>query len=99
MIQIHTPTPYSHQVAMSSDNHHESYILADCSSKIIAYTAREKEGLTFEQTRANAAFIVRACNSHDALVEVLKRALYNAEHNREQDTWAIRAALKLAGGV
>jgi hypothetical protein len=100
----HTATPFSHQVAMSSDTQHESYIMAN--GKIIAFTAQEKDGLTFDETRANAAFIVKACNSHDALVSACKMAKSAILPHFDDDedgsleaeaSTAIIAALTLAG--
>lgn len=60
------------------------------------------QGRTPEE--ANAEFIVRAVNSHEALVEALKRMIVHAKltlHPRAalgQDMDFARAALELAGG-
>ena len=47
---------------------------------------------------ADAAFIVRACNSHDALVKALEFAKHNAVDNSETMHTMIDDALKLARG-
>lgn len=55
---------------------------------------------TKETTAANAAFIVRACNSHDALVKALKKALLQGEDRQAFTTDLFReidAALTSAG--
>ncbi|CAB4164216.1 hypothetical protein UFOVP826_11 [uncultured Caudovirales phage] len=46
---------------------------------------------------ANAAFIVTACNAHDALVAVLKRALRNIPAGPSALRFDMEAAMKLAG--
>ena len=56
----HTPTPYEYPI--------------DCGC--IFSEDREIALVHGEDRAANAAFIVRACNSHDALVEACKQALY-----------------------
>jgi hypothetical protein len=52
------------------------------------------------EQRANAAFIVKAVNAHDALVEALENALLWTDEEHDVDEWRdkARAALALAGG-
>ena len=57
---MHTPTPYHVGVDTDLVVNEKCLIVADC-------------GRGFRDDNCdNAAFIVRACNSHDALVEALK---------------------------
>jgi len=51
-----------------------------------------------DEGEANAAFIVRACNAHEALVDALEMA--EGFRYSNADTWypAVAAALKLAKG-
>lgn len=56
-----------------------------------------------EQAAADAAFIVRACNAHEELVEVVRRAIKSHEETcpaPEDCSWTLeaRAALKKATG-
>ena len=50
---------------------------ADDETRLLAHTeeADEFEVVGFWETRANAAFIVRACNVHDELLEALQAIL------------------------
>ena len=52
-------------------------------------------GTSPEETEANAAFIVRACNSHDELIEVLKDAILEIEylHDKFKTTGSGNATL------
>lgn len=61
--QIHTPTPYR-----INDNDKRQVITGDRTGVIATCQSRE-----------NAAFIVKACNSHDALVEILGHMLARSE--------------------
>ena len=55
-------------------------------------------GLTDEENAANAAFIVRACNSHATLVKALEAVerAWNHDGTMIEAESAVRAALKLA---
>ncbi len=44
-------------------------------TSIVVCLPSPDSGVNVEQAIANAAFIVRACNSHDALVAALEKAL------------------------
>lgn len=96
----HTPTPYSytHNAGTQGDYviYNESMITEDKPGAIAGYAA----------TEANAALIVRAVNSHDALVEAAQLARdfmasiagNDALTDNEQQVYdACTAALKLAG--
>ena len=67
----HTPTPW---------NLNGRHIDAEKGNKLIVSLRSEHDA----ENLANAAFIVRACNSHDALVEALENA--KAEIISEIDT-------------
>lgn len=57
-----------------------------------------RDGLTPDtELDANAAFIVRACNAHEALVAALKGVLRVADRKTDEFD-AARAALRLAEG-
>ena len=93
----HTPTPWiiASQIAgegiwIESEGDEPEEIC-----KVSAETTGEKEA------KANAAFIVRACNSHAALVEALELVDDMWANNGEptdEHIRRIRAALKLAKG-
>lgn len=69
MTQKHTPTPWT--VRPSYNNFkYGGYI--DAGEKLIAGIGGSE--FTGQENRANAAFIVRACNAHAAALEGLKRA-------------------------
>lgn len=66
--------------------------------------ATDRGGALYEQAKANAAFIVEACNSHDALVKALTsaraaiaslpmEALGYASAENDQAHWPIRDEL------
>ncbi len=64
----HTPTPWKAQQGLSSTSPRLEIVRADLSA-FVAQVHRTHDGN--KEAEANAAFIVRACNSHDALVEAL----------------------------
>ena len=66
----HTPTPWE----VETNPNIKIYIRAG--TKEICHMC---EGDLYGRPDVNAAFIVRACNSHDALVEALKALLDNAD--------------------
>lgn len=53
------------------------YSIATCQSNFI----------TKEEAEANAARIVKCCNSHDALIDALKRLMERIEENDLKDTF------------
>ena len=65
--QGHTPTPWviGPNNLDIRDGKHEDNIVS----------LKYQDHVSCEQQEANAAFIVRACNSHDALVEACKEML------------------------
>lgn len=64
-IHTHTPTPWTYIASNCSNFVH---IETDTDHSTIATLAKG----TKSQKEANAAFIVRACNAHELLVEALK---------------------------
>lgn len=62
-VQAHTPTPWQ------SDND-----VIFCNGHF-AIAKTIKLGIPEKESKANAAFIVRACNSHEELLEACKSAL------------------------
>ena len=100
----HTPGPWQGYMENKT-----AYIESKADQKIIASC-----GITTSpESKANAAFIVRACNSHDALVEALEALEARALEMRKlinPKTWSdlesmatveiinARAALALAKG-
>lgn len=82
----HTPTPWAYIKATVPDNTGGYDYAITVDGKIIAEVFQhtgwddEKTGKYETQpVEANAAFIVRACNSHDALVEALEGNLRSLE--------------------
>ncbi len=71
----HTPTPWE----LVMDNKRYPGIDGGDNYTVIIFGNEHEEcgvrGVTHEQAIANAAFIVRAANSHDALVKALADAL------------------------
>ena len=72
----HTPTPWS--IGGLSSNPGEGHVIeSDSADRTIAWTANSycasnDEEYISQEDEANADFIIQACNSHDALVEVLE---------------------------
>ena len=65
----HTPTPWKVNYAQEINGTFKAEILPGMNEhQAVAYTW----GATLDQTLSNAAFIVRAVNSHEHLVEALK---------------------------
>lgn len=73
MTQKHTPLPWY-------KNHRDEIVHETLPVKI---ATMHREGNEHEQLEANAAFIVRACNSHYELLEALEkcRALFSEIRN------------------
>lgn len=74
----HTPTPWTYG---DSDHNHNAVVMTE-GGNIIALCPKHGVGFTkpgevapWHNANANAAFIVQAVNSHQALVEALKDAL------------------------
>jgi post-segregation antitoxin (ccd killing protein) len=71
----HTPTPW---ITTKGNGGYLTVIRPSAPQKhddAVAFTVIRAQHPTTTQAEENAAFIVRACNSHDALVEALKNAL------------------------
>jgi len=69
----HTPTPWKAEENRVFQIKHPTFRIAICTSNSADYL----------EEKANAEFIVRACNNHDELLEALKEsqiALYDAMH-------------------
>ena len=79
----HTPIPW--YIEGESGNPHEAYIIVgDKQGSTIAWTSNSfddssNEEYISEEDTANAQFIIRACNSHDELLEALEELLGMAE--------------------
>ncbi len=88
MTQKHTPTPWEVSY-YDYDNNGPIY----CIENVTRST-------TPEEHKANAEFIVRACNAHDDLVEALKYSRKFIPHNHPDKPWEeIDAALAKAGAA
>jgi hypothetical protein len=90
----HTATPW--RISGYSDvNGNYLHIGAETSPMVLA-SMNERH----VDTKANAEFIVRACNAHDDLVRVLKKIRRNDLPANEQPLWdEICAALAKAGAA
>lgn len=64
----HTPTPWRYTIDLSLADEASAIVTAPDGSTVAIVVANGDAALS---AAANAAFIVRACNSHDALVEAL----------------------------
>ena len=84
----HTPTPWSYQHKSDAYTH----IIRGPNNRFICQFHQS----TDDTTKANAAFIVRACNAHDQLVEALELALARAEswiHDQLDGTSSLESEL------
>jgi hypothetical protein len=116
MSATHTPTPWKFirhpEESDWAGNIQGSYGKVDGIENIRTISCQTKYG-TPEEIEANGTFIVRACNSHDALVEALEyarnmarpdageespQALPPSSYEWEQLRLKADAALKLAKG-
>lgn len=103
--KTHTPTPW-----VVYDDGHD----VGASDIIRGYVKEEAfdicemmtNDLTLDIQRANAAFIVRAVNAHDGLVEALRKAADRVKHRsltfsgeRREFVLEVEAALKAANEV
>ena len=66
----HTPTPWSVRAARNDEGY--GLLICDEDQTILARMDTWLGSTPEAEMEANAAFIVRACNSHAALVEALK---------------------------
>ena len=82
-----TPGPW--RVSMMPANPNPRIIGADNALILVV-----SEGAAFAKpTEANAAFIVRACNSHDELLQLVKDAIEDADQFETDWNKAARAAV------
>ncbi len=102
----HTPLPWT-TVDPAALDYREPLILGNDGTCRVAWLAGggPKRAVDAAEARANAAFIVRACNSHEALVNVLTDARnaiaslpmetlgYASDPMGEQIHWPIRDEL------
>jgi hypothetical protein len=85
----HTPTPWS--IGGLSSNPGEGHVIeSDSADRTIAWTANSyctanDEEYISQEDEANAEFIVRACNSHDALLRAIQEVLYSYEDDSDTD--------------
>lgn len=88
----HTPTPW--HLEKSGYTQTSVYIYSEI-GKPLAHTVTPDFGL--DEQEANAAFIVRAVNSHDTLVDAIKFAISDPEYDKDMKLEGLVAALKAAG--
>lgn len=67
----HTPTPYFYRFRLDVGGPGGRFVVASETANRIAICSSNGLGLN-EYSRLNADFIVRACNSHEALLEACK---------------------------
>lgn len=95
----HTPTPWAVGRSLDGLPCVDAPTESSCTLEICTVWGTEKDMIVNDECGANAAFIVRACNSHEALVEacqellqeLVDRGIVLPANDRA------RAALKLAG--
>lgn len=82
MKTAHTPTPYRYE-AMDNQYGYRIYAGEKQKLRIVATCTAPHGGAGIEtmtpKAKANAAFIVRAVNSHDELVSILQKLTDNAK--------------------
>lgn len=100
MTALHTPTPWSLLDAAFED---EILILSDETrvASIPVWNDDDDTSTLCDQSHANADFIVRACNAHDAFAATLRlalRALNTAPRFRVEatDSYKIASAIEQA---
>lgn len=75
----HTPTPWRYAPTPQMREEPHYHIFTDPSTfppvASVWFNALASEGRSIGEAEANAAFIVRACNAHDTLVEGLRAIL------------------------
>ena len=98
----HTPTPW-HTTGSSTNSDAPIYICGHVSTMMLPQdyrhvaTVNREEELGWGEGLDNAAFILRACNSHDALVAALEIGISAYAGSREN--WEkMKKTLKLAKG-
>lgn len=95
----HTPTPWYVDERGNIRQQSTGNVLADMQD---GTRVNRESRISKREMEANAAFIVRACNSHEKLVEALKGMLVPHEKGWNVTDWEIRceaarAALREAG--
>jgi hypothetical protein len=89
----HTPTPWAISPGTDSPD-----IKSETGDYVVStgWSGYGGEAMAGEMSEEDAAFIVRAVNSHDKLVEALRRALDKAVAD-EMDGWYANAKAALEG--
>lgn len=86
-IHTHTPTPYTIELDTNP------ITIVDGNGEVVAYCGHSD----IPANQRNAAFIVRACNAHDALVKAARNLLaYLGDDFQYKREDALRDALELA---
>ena len=98
----HTPTPWTHQTPKFGES---ITIITDMCTPLGHIYVKDTSKRAYEEANANAAFIVQAVNSYQAMREALQKLLTTTELNLdelEQETQEAlaqaKAALALADG-
>lgn len=68
----HTPTPYYYEEEYGTIHGSDSFEICGINTRMSSAKGMD---FCYAEQAANAEFIVRACNSHDELVEALKDAI------------------------
>ena len=106
----HTPLPWAAQPLETGDDVGVSIVGSNLGGLVCASLPwpSEIDSGDYSRVESNAAFIVRACNSHYQLVDALREAieeLWDRDHSStdriqfEHDNASIFAALSQAGGA
>ncbi len=85
----HTPLPWAAQPLETGDDAGVSIIGSDLGGLVCASLPwpSEIDSGDYSRVESNAAFIVRACNSHYSLVEALREAIDAIEDDRGLDDY------------
>lgn len=75
MTVSHTPTPWAVEKNSVNAENGSVVSIAECGFSVPGQSWSGTDYSTKEHQAANAEFIVRACNSHDQLVETVRKLL------------------------
>lgn len=102
MTHTHTPTPYI--VHYNTDENQHCIVSEERTDSqwnrvvaVVGQAGKAPQHIT-KENEANAAFIVRACNAHDALVEALELIAASGTQNADVLREYASKALALAEG-
>lgn len=94
----HTPTPWEVGMSRNGLPSVDASTESPCTLEICMVWGTEKDMIVNDECEANAAFIVRACNAHDVLVELAEKVIGHFAGTGAPLEDFSRMALRLARG-